>query len=96
MKIILTFLLINLLSVQPLMAWGSTGHRIVGKVAETYLTGNAKMQIKKILGHTDLSELVPGLMKSNQIRIGNMLMIGTGVQFLMERSTRRGNTQEMP
>ena len=44
MKIILKFSLIYLLSVQTLMAWGSTGHRIVGKVAETYLTGNAKMQ----------------------------------------------------
>ena len=57
MKILLQLLLITLFSIQPLMAWGSTGHRIVGKVAETYLTGNAKMQIKKILGHTDLSRV---------------------------------------
>ena len=57
MKILLQLLLISLLSIQPLMAWGNTGHRIVGKVAETYLTGNAKMQIKKILGHTDLSRV---------------------------------------
>ncbi len=33
MKILLQLLLIVLLSIQPLMAWGSTGHRIVGKVA---------------------------------------------------------------
>ena len=96
MKILLQLLLIALLSVQPLMAWGSTGHRIVGKVAEKYLTKNANMQIKKSWVTMIYHESVPGLMKSNQIRIGNMLMIGTGVQFLMERSTRRRNTQERP
>ena len=57
MKILLQLLLIVLLSIQPLMAWGSTGHRIVGKVAEKYLTKNANMQIKKILGHNDLSRV---------------------------------------
>ncbi len=37
--------------------WGKTGHRIVGKIAETYLTKNAKMQIKKLMGHHDLSRM---------------------------------------
>tara|TARA_Y100001970_G_scaffold47587_2_gene60232 strand:+ start:973 stop:1734 length:762 start_codon:yes stop_codon:yes gene_type:complete len=50
-KLILTLGLLK----QTILAWGSTGHRIVGKVAESYLTKNAKMQIKKLMGHHDLS-----------------------------------------
>ena len=52
-KIIITF---NLLF-PFLYGWGKTGHRIVGKVAETYLTKNAKTQIKKLMGHHDLSRM---------------------------------------
>ena len=51
--LILVFILLS----QSLLAWGNTGHRIVGKVAETYLTENAKMQIKKLMGHHDLSKI---------------------------------------
>ena len=40
-----------------ILGWGKTGHRIVGKVAETYLTKNAKTQIKKLMGHHDLSRM---------------------------------------
>ena len=39
------------------LGWGKTGHRIVGKVAETYLTKNARTQIKKLMGHHDLSRM---------------------------------------
>ncbi|MFL3006029.1 MAG: S1/P1 nuclease [Candidatus Neomarinimicrobiota bacterium] len=39
------------------LGWGKTGHRIVGKIAETYLTKNAKTQIKKLIGHHDLSRM---------------------------------------
>ena len=39
------------------LGWGKTGHRITGKIAETYLTKNAKTQIKKIMGHHDLSRM---------------------------------------
>jgi hypothetical protein len=39
------------------LGWGKTGHRIVGKIAETYLTKNAKTQIKKLMGHHDLSRM---------------------------------------
>lgn len=42
---------------QILFGWGNTGHRIVGKVAETYLTKNAKSQIKRLIGHSDLSRM---------------------------------------
>ncbi len=36
---------------------GKTGHRIVGEIAETYLTKNAKDQIKKLMGHHDISRM---------------------------------------
>ena len=42
---------------QPLFGWGKTGHRIVGEVAENYLTKNAKVQIERIMGHHDLSRI---------------------------------------
>ncbi len=32
------------------MAWGAEGHRIVGKIAESYLSKNAKKELSKILG----------------------------------------------
>jgi hypothetical protein len=32
------------------MAWGLLGHRIVGEIADSYLTAKAKTEIKKILG----------------------------------------------
>jgi len=52
-KIIFTIMIFN----QALFGWGKTGHRIVGKVGEYYLTKNAKIQIKKLMGHHDLSRM---------------------------------------
>ena len=51
----ITFIIIILS--QTVFGWGKTGHRIVGKVAEIYLTKNAKTQIKKLMGHHDLSRM---------------------------------------
>jgi hypothetical protein len=34
----------------PSLAWGPTGHRVVGQIAESYLTSKAKMAIAEILG----------------------------------------------
>ena len=39
------------------LGWGKKGHRITAKIAETYLTKNAKTQIKKLMGHHDLSRM---------------------------------------
>ena len=39
------------------LGWGKKGHRITAKIAETYLTKNAKIQIKKLMGHHDLSRI---------------------------------------
>lgn len=37
------------------MAWGMTGHRVVGEVAQYYLSPKAKAAIKKIMGGEDLA-----------------------------------------
>lgn len=40
----------------PSMAWwGMTGHRVVGEIAESYLTAKAKKAIKEILGDESLA-----------------------------------------
>ena len=50
-------ILICIIIVQFVFGWGKTGHRIVGEIAENYLTKNSKHQIKKLIGHHDLSRL---------------------------------------
>ncbi|HMD01129.1 MAG TPA: S1/P1 nuclease, partial [Ferruginibacter sp.] len=37
------------------MAWGLLGHRIVGQIADSYLTKRAKREIKKILGDESIA-----------------------------------------
>lgn len=37
------------------LAWGVLGHRIVGEIAESYLTPKAKAEIKKILGNESVA-----------------------------------------
>jgi len=37
------------------MAWGVLGHRIVGQIAESYLTPKAKQVIKEILGNESIA-----------------------------------------
>lgn len=37
-------------------AWGETGHRTVGKVAENHLSEKAKIELAKIMGHESLAE----------------------------------------
>ena len=45
--------LVLIVSVNYSFAWGPTGHRVVGEIAEKYLTRKAKRKIKKILdGHS--------------------------------------------
>lgn len=49
--------LIVLFFLNILLGWGKTGHRITGEISEKYLTKNAKLQIKKLIGHHDISRL---------------------------------------
>lgn len=37
------------------MAWGVLGHRIVGEIADKYLTAKARAEIKKILGNESIA-----------------------------------------
>lgn len=46
---ILFFLLITSFTLASAPAWGPTGHRTTGKIAEKYLTKRAKKKIKKLL-----------------------------------------------
>jgi hypothetical protein len=52
MKIIKKFFLLCLFFSVPFvsMAWGMLGHRIVGEIADSYLTAKARANIQKILG----------------------------------------------
>ncbi|MBK5269615.1 MAG: S1/P1 nuclease [Bacteroidia bacterium] len=37
------------------MAWGLTGHRVIGAIAESYLTAKAKMAVSAILGNESIA-----------------------------------------
>ncbi|HJW18586.1 MAG TPA: S1/P1 nuclease, partial [Flavisolibacter sp.] len=56
-KILPVLLFISLFCYLPVvsMAWGMLGHRIVGGIAETYLTSKAKMEIRRILGNESIA-----------------------------------------
>jgi hypothetical protein len=53
-KIALLFLALCFINVSSL-AWGVTGHRASGLIAERYLTAKAKKKIKKLLGQQSLA-----------------------------------------
>ncbi len=50
-----------------LLAWGQTGHRVTGAIAERYLTEHTEQQIQAILGSEDLARAStwPDEMRSN-------------------------------
>lgn len=50
-------LIVIVLSAQPFRsyAWGQLGHRIVGEIADSYLTEKAKAEIRKILGNESIA-----------------------------------------
>ena len=51
----------------PALAWGKTGHRVVGSIAETHLSGLARAQIEQLFGVETLDEAStwPDEMRSN-------------------------------
>ena len=56
LNVIKLFTIVLIIS-HTLFAWGKTGHRIEGEIAEKYLTKNAKAQIKRLIGHHNLSRI---------------------------------------
>src|SRR5690606_34491547 len=57
MKKFITLLFVGLfmLNSTEAFAWGTTGHRVVAKIAENHLTCKTKRQIKKIIGKQPLA-----------------------------------------
>jgi S1/P1 Nuclease len=55
MKKIITLLLAIFWMTSPCLAWGPTGHRTVGQIAEMYLNAKARKKIKTILGQESLA-----------------------------------------
>jgi len=51
-----TLLLIGILVPSNLWAWGQTGHRAIGKIAEDYLSPIAKANLEKLMGFESLAE----------------------------------------
>ncbi len=57
LKFCKTFLVVIIFLYLPVQtnAWGVLGHRIVGQIADTYLTATTKAEIKKILGNESIA-----------------------------------------
>jgi hypothetical protein len=51
----LLFGLVILYAPLQTLAWGTTGHRICGQIAESYLTPKARVAIQAILGHESIA-----------------------------------------
>lgn len=67
MKQILTASAALLLAASPAFAWGKTGHRVTGAIAERHLSEDARTAIREILGVEDLAEASnwPDFMRSS-------------------------------
>lgn len=56
MKYKITFVLIMFLVIKA-SSWGLTGHRVVGQIADIYLSKKAGKEVKKILGTESLADI---------------------------------------
>jgi len=67
MKKILTATAALLLAASPALAWGKTGHRVTGAIADRHLSDEARAAIREILGVEDLAEASnwPDFMRSS-------------------------------
>lgn len=67
MKKILTATAALLLAASPALAWGKTGHRVTGAIADRHLSDDARSAIQEILGVEDLAEASnwPDFMRSS-------------------------------
>jgi uncharacterized cupredoxin-like copper-binding protein len=55
-KLLIASALLAVSSMQQAHAWGQTGHRVTGAIAEQYLTAEAKAAIKQLLPNESLAE----------------------------------------
>lgn len=56
MRRLILALLCTVLPAGPALAWGQTGHRVTGAVADQYLSGVARAQIQLLLGTETLAQ----------------------------------------
>ena len=56
MKYKVPFILLMFLAIQA-SSWGLTGHRVVGQIAEIYLSKKAAKEVKKIIGTESLADV---------------------------------------
>jgi hypothetical protein len=56
-KKLATLFILSSLVVSTASAWGQNGHRIVGYIAQQYLTKKAQKNIENVLGHETLAEV---------------------------------------
>jgi len=54
-KALLSFVAIIIISLSSFAWWGQTGHRIVGEIADIYLTNKARKAIREILGDESIA-----------------------------------------
>jgi len=54
-KALLSFVAIMIISLSSFAWWGQTGHRIVGEIADIYLTNKARKAIREILGDESIA-----------------------------------------
>jgi hypothetical protein len=57
MKKIISFLLLTPFLIGQAWAWGQTGHRVVGLVAEQHLTSKARKKVARVLQDNSLAEV---------------------------------------
>jgi hypothetical protein len=55
-KLLISAALLTVSSILQVHAWGQTGHRITGSIAEQYLTAEAKAAIEKLLPNESLAQ----------------------------------------
>jgi hypothetical protein len=56
MRTLLSLLVVATLAPAPALAWGQTGHRVTGAIADRYLGPKARAALKDILGTESLAE----------------------------------------
>jgi len=56
-KLLTVLFILSLFCYIPIqsLAWGMLGHRIVGGIAENYLTAKTRMEVRKILGNESIA-----------------------------------------
>jgi len=57
MRLIISLIILSLMGIQTASAFGKTGHRVVGEIAERHLTAAARAKVKTILGMESMAEV---------------------------------------